>query len=353
MEKITFIDPATLSIVANGASIIGGIASVASYFSERNENRRMLEKLDEITNYLKVIENEIQVLKNQNKQILVKLDEIPFKIEKIVEKIVDVALLNERYSSLERIKNNFLLIPGGEDRYLVHTIGWDELSENLTYLYLFENRISYLFNLFALSEFSILASNFQGTPIIKNLVDKKRECVQNLYNKVEDNYFEILNQFVSKIDNKKYIKSHNFSPKLNTLNEFKLIEQPNKIETEEYKVEKCETEYHNQGGRYNSGNEYRVCKYETKTRPNKTNINFNKTKAEHINSIKIILSKLENIVSDLIELRVIINILTDYSELIENDYQYYDYNKEIYLPIKSSEKSTENEYFMKANKLQK
>ena len=314
----SFIDPVTLSAIAGYATIIGGAASVIGFFMERDENRRMLDKLDEIKNYVKKIDADIQIIKQQNLVLLKQIDELPYKITAIVDEIVDNALIEERFSSLDRIINNYFLLPGGDDRYLINTQGWDELSDILNYIFRNENRVSTFFDIIKYCEFAIMVSDFQGTPFIKNMVENKLLYINDLFNtiatKCEDNIEVVLND----LNSNEFISSHNFNSDLKSLDELKWEPKPTKVEVETYRV-RVRT-----GRECDAGERGGFCTttygYENRTRIIQSGIDHNKKRKRILSRVPKKIEILKINLNNYSEIRDFMRMLNFYNKTIEEDY---------------------------------
>src|SRR3954452_24746745 len=89
--------------------IFAGISAAASAFSAVDSalsNRSIIDSLSRVIHYLEQLDAKLDVVLQQNKEILRKLDELPRVVRAIVQEIVDVALLDERYATIQSIKLN-------------------------------------------------------------------------------------------------------------------------------------------------------------------------------------------------------------------------------------------------------
>ena len=344
----TWIDPATLATAANYATIIGGAATVIGFFMERDENRRMLSKLDEIKKYIKKIDADIQVIKQQNQAILNKIDLLPVKIQAIVDEIIDEALIEERYSSLDRITKNYFLLPGGEDRYLINTEGWDELSDLLNYIFRNDNRISTFFELIKYCEFAIMVSDFQGTPLIANMIENKLIHINELHAEIQLNCNEKAQDLLASLNNTNYIAQHNFNANLSNFQDFNWQAKPKKKETETYKV-KVKT-----GRECDGGERGGFCRntygYENRTRPAQHAIQYNQRRQQFINTIPQKMEALINQLKNFKEVEDLIAMLKFYLEAIETDFNTNKFSEELILPMGNQKDSNNADNFILVKK---
>ncbi|WP_036479224.1 hypothetical protein [Myxosarcina sp. GI1] len=133
---------------------------------------------------------------------------------------VAIALLQERYVTLETIKLNYFNLPEGEiDRYRIHTEEWNRFSEALTYLFFYENRLGKLIELINWCEFALVITEYQASNMLDSLVKNKNSLILGLLQEVQDNFYNAHNALFT-ILNSRYIKSHNFSNELKNLDDF-------------------------------------------------------------------------------------------------------------------------------------
>lgn len=210
----------TVGDVVTGISVA---AAVAEYFADRNKNRKITGLLKDIKNHLNIITSKIDFITEQNIEILHRLDELPIKIRAIVAQEFsigwNVSTLNQRYSDTINIQNNYLQLPENEHlRYRIHTHEWDRLMENLTYLFNFENRVSYIPMLIQICELAQVVSEKKGTTVVKNLVEDKYERVlkllsdyDNLYNNQLTDLEKLMRSYVMKYKIKASLNGFVFS----------------------------------------------------------------------------------------------------------------------------------------------
>ncbi len=219
LESVFGIPAAELAYAANAASVIGGIASVAGFFMQRSENRKIIGKLDEIQGYLREIDGKIEAIIEQNKEILARLDELPAKIRAIVDEVVAGHLLEERYSTLTAIRLNYFNLNAAERRrYRINTTGWDRFSEALTYMVTRENRLSKLIELLFWCEFALVVTEGRAVKVIRSLVLDKGSMIVPLFQQLRDDLRAAHNALLTTLSSQ-YVISHNLSDSLNDLDD--------------------------------------------------------------------------------------------------------------------------------------
>lgn len=213
--------------------ILAGVSAVAGAFNavdEYNANRQIRGDLDKIKNYLKGLDGKLNEVKAQNENILQKLDKLPEQIRQIVDEIVDSALLAERYSVVEDIRDSFLILRRRR-RYSIRSREWQRFSEAMAYLFRHENRISFLFDLVKVSEVALIISKGRTKSIIVQRIEQKIKDVNFLKSDVVNNIDSNLVVLNQKLNNTTYISSHNLSESLNDINELSFRKQPDKTRT--------------------------------------------------------------------------------------------------------------------------
>ncbi len=119
------------------ALIFAGVSAAAGAFSAVDgflSNRSIRDSLSKIIDYLKALDAKLDEVIRENKQILEKLDELPRVIRAIVQEIVDYALLDERYATIQAIKLNITTLKL-DRKYRITEPGWRELAGAITYLF--------------------------------------------------------------------------------------------------------------------------------------------------------------------------------------------------------------------------
>lgn len=204
------VKPATMAYAGSVTSIVSGAASVIGFFMQRNENRTIIGDLKQVKAYLHRLDQRITNIERQNKRILASLDQLPDRIAKIVNERVNLALLNERYNTLASIRTNYINLNDEErKRYRVSTVGWDRLSEALTYLFRHENRISKLFEILGWCEFALVASEGRGASVIQSLINTKCHMVIPLFEELRDQLLTSHNELTGLLGSQ-YVANYSF-----------------------------------------------------------------------------------------------------------------------------------------------
>ncbi len=310
----------------NTASGIGGIASAAGFFMERSENRKIIsnlkdinKKLDQVVGYLRELDYKIDNLTKQNELILSELDSLPKRIQSIVSEEVTYGELRNRYSRIRAKWNRFLLLPRKEKkRYRIHTRGWDELSDDLTFLFEYENRISKCFELIGYAEFAVFASKGGGIPEISSLVNSKHDLIKKLRKGLELNLDTDCQKLLAGLNNSNYINDHNFSENLVSLDSLAFIPQNDRPTEYMHYWDVCHEKCHHAGGGRSGERCWQVCKTHNENRPDKSGIAFNRRKVGHINLTKKLITQLRTTVGYCAEIRDLEITYANYYILVLN-----------------------------------
>ena len=230
LPSVLGVKPATMAYAGSVMSVVGGAASVIGFFMEREENRKIIGELRQIKVYLHRLDQRIANIETQNKIILAALDQLPKQIAMIVDERVNLALLEERYNTLASIRTNYLNLNEEErKRYRINSVGWDRLSEALSYLVHHENRISKLFEVLSWCEFALVASEGRGTPVIRSLITTKGHMVIPLFEELRDQLLTAHNELCSLLGSQ-YVAEHTFGNDSTDLDSIDYDLAPRKIE---------------------------------------------------------------------------------------------------------------------------
>lgn len=218
------------------AIVIGAISAAAGLFNavdEATSNRAIREKLDKVIDYLQAIDRKIDEIRAQNAEILRKLDELPKIVRAIVQEIVDIALLDERYTTLRDIHLNITTLRRDRD-YRITQPGWKNLSLALTYLFDHENRISHIFRLISACELALATTRNQARPFIVALLKGKLALLHALKKDYEAAVSGELASLKAQLDNADYITHHNLNEHLVDFSQLNYGKQPNRQRTVQY-----------------------------------------------------------------------------------------------------------------------
>lgn len=277
---------------------------------------RVLNDLTEIKKHLKEINQKLDNVIEGNKQILERLDLLPSKIYKLTDKVVADHLLSERYVNMRSQLTLFTAIEDRDDWDLSQE-GWLSFNEDLHYIFLKENRISYLLRLIPISELSISIYGKFGEAVISVLVPEKLEKLNTLLGRLEDKIIEKLDNLKSLLDNKKYITNHNLTDGLSDFNNLEFQKVGHKTKIHYYNVKECHQEYDNTCCRYRE-----VCKNVRKSKVISDSA-FNEGHDNHILRIDNLIIKLKSLLVDFSDTNQVKEVLSSYDshlkEKNEND----------------------------------
>lgn len=300
-------EPITIAAVAAIATVISSSFTVLGFFSDRSENRRIIGLLSQIKSYLYELDIKVEEIKKQNIEILYKLDQLP----SIISRLLREESLNEKYSNLDAIRNNYFELQGGQRQYEIHTNGWQTLSAVITFISQNEFRLSKAFDILQSYEFALCTTRRKATPVINSLLTDKISdylIIKNeLYQPVLSSFYKLLELF----NNKEYVKSHNFNEDLSDLQllEFKKVEDLSETETYTYVT-------------YRSGGyqEPRIREVNQGNRPSEIGIEFNTNKKRHFNTINEELILYKKRLQNYKEIIDLIKAFQNYLMIINNDY---------------------------------
>ncbi|WP_299278945.1 hypothetical protein, partial [uncultured Psychroserpens sp.] len=297
--------------------VFSGVSAASGLFNaidESHANRKIRADLNLIKDYLKNLKKTLQQVKIQNEEILLKLDELPEKIRQIVEEIVQTALLEERYSDLDDVRENFLTLRRWK-RVSIRSQEWQRYSSSMNYVFDHENRISRLFELINICEFALCITRNRAKSLVILRLDQKIESISLLVDEFKESIESNLDKLKIDLDKTKYILSHNLSPDLSDFNNLNFKKQPNKTKTERYHVQECEWRRRSGGPRGERDDMYRYCENIAKTRQ-VPDVTFHNARDKHIAKINSEISKIRIQISQFAELNAVLKALGNYRNRI-------------------------------------
>jgi len=217
----------------------GILSTVDDFFT----HRRVRGGIERIQHYLGELSAKLDHIEAQNSEMLHKLDALPQKIRAIVQEIVDIALLNERYSKIRNIKDDIFKL-NNRRYYRIRKPGWDTLSSTITYLFDYENRLSMAFRLLDACELAMVATKGKAAPFIYKKVDEKNTLIKELRDAQKAEVEHLLTSLKSLLDNSAYISSHNLSNDLGKFDDLTFAVAPDRNRTETRFRQECRTIHH-------------------------------------------------------------------------------------------------------------
>lgn len=210
--------------------IVSAMSAGANLFNAVDEaiaNRVISESIRNIQNYLVELSQKISQIEANTRLILQKLDELPNRLRIIVREVVETALLNERWATLKRIHDDIIYL-NNYRIYRINKPGWKDLSEALNYLFLYENRLSYVFKLIESCEMALGATRGRATPVILVWLKEKIDLIELLYNDLDIEIQKELMRLQEDLNNTNYIKEHNLDSNLEHISKLSYTKQPNR-----------------------------------------------------------------------------------------------------------------------------
>ncbi|WP_330442376.1 hypothetical protein [Flavobacterium sp. C4GT6] len=295
--------------------VFAGVSAASGLFNaidESHANRRIIADLNEIKNYLKDLKKTLRLVQQQNEEILNKLNELPEQIRQIVDEIVSTSLLEERYSYINDVWENFLVLRRWR-RVGIRSDEWRRYSDAMNYIFDHENRVSKLFNLISICEFALCITRGRTKSLVILRLDQKSETIKLLSDDYETKINSLLDKLKIDLDNTNYIVSHNLSANLNDIENLTFQQHPNRLKTENYTERVCETR--RSGGRLDRM--YTVCRNEHRTRQ-VTDTAYNNARDNHVKSINSQIAFIKDQIKHFAELCAVYKTLVNYRQRISN-----------------------------------
>lgn len=297
--------------------IFAGISAASGAFSAFDgfrSNRRIRQDLEQIKKYLIGLQRSVEELKAQNVEILRQLDLLPERIGRIVEEIVAVALLQERYSVISDVRDNFLILNGGRG-YNIKDAEWTRYSEAMTYLFRYEHRLQRTFDLINVCEVALIITKERAKPMVALRVDEKLHQLQALKDNLERLLITKIEKLKIDLSNTTYIASHNLTPNLGDFNALAYQKHPDRTRTENYTVRKCEPRGGG-GGMYGGGGGTE-CWNENHTRqvPDQA---FHNARDRHVAQIEIQVVDIKKDIKEFTYLTLLVSSLSQYRHVISS-----------------------------------
>ena len=315
LEKLLKIPSSELAYAANAVS---DIASVAGFFAERAENRKIIGKLGEIQDYMKDLDQKTDKIIKQNQNILTKLNDILTKIRENAQKNF-LSSLQKHYLVLDIIKKNyFLLNPEEKKRYRINTFGWDRISEALNYLVFNEFRLRKIIELIRWFEFSLIVTEGKAIQVIRSMTFDKVSKIVPLFSELRDKLRSSHNALLTLLTSQ-YVASHNLSENLQNLDDLQYqLSEDKKEETVEWVLD-CDIK---DGGLFSSSLARPIadgCRKFLVRFEIPENIEFNKVRKEIPKKIKESLDTLKNDLDKYAATSDVLLMLLSYFDLLSKD----------------------------------
>lgn len=313
---------------------IGAAAGVFNAFDEYNANRQIRADLDEIKKYLIGLRSAVAELQRQNTVILAKLDLLPGQIRQIVTEVVDVALLTERYSTVDDIRDNFLVLRGGRS-YSLRSLEWLNFSNAMGYLFDHESRISKVFSLIEVCEIALVITKKRSLLLVIVRLDEKISALRPLFEDLTADIESRLQKLKIDLDKTTFIRDHNLSPDLPTWGELRYTPQPDREIEESYTEQECH--YEERPGRY-ADRLVRVCRDVRRTRrvPDRA---FHAARDAHVNGIRAQIAIISDLLATIGPLKEALDALVAYRDRITegNDFSAIHESAPLYFSDDESE----------------
>ncbi len=327
--------------------VFAGVSAASGLFGAYDSNlsfRQIRQDLDKIKKYLVDLQRTADEIKAQNSQILQKLDLLPDKIRQLVIEIVDVALLRERYSTINDIRDNFLILRGGRG-YNIRDTEWLRFSDAMSYLFEYEYRLSKTFDLINVCEIALVISKERALSLVVFRIDEKTKSFLILQNALQEKIENNLDKLKIDLDNKSYISNHNLTTNLEDFNKLSYSAVPDRRIEVEYTERVCHYERDGGGGPYGGGGgRTQVCR-NVKKKKNVPDAAFHNSRDKHLYLIKEQITALKNLIREFGHISVLVSTLKKYRATIssEENQKIFDKEKPMYFFDVSNDKAVEKE----------
>jgi hypothetical protein len=289
------------------SAVFGGFNA----YDEYHANRQIRRDLEKIKKYLLGIDQKLSVVMGQNRQILNLLDKLPEQFREIIWEIQSEGMLAERYSSVRNTRDNFLLLRGGH-RYRLRDTEWIHFSDAMTYLFEHEYRPSKAFALIGVAEIALVITKERAYPLVIKRVTDKRDEQKEFRDDVVHELGVKLSALKARLDNTKYIASHNLNDDLQDISQLEINKVSDRTRRENYSERVCHWE--TRGGRYED-RRVRVCRNVGRHRM-VADTAFHRARDKYIKALEPEINEIIQIISHIKELNGVIHSLDLYIERI-------------------------------------
>ncbi len=295
--------------LAAASAVFGGFNA----YDEYHANRQIRRDLEKIKDYLKGIDLKLDDVLEQNRQILLALDKLPEQFREILWEVQSEGMLAERYSVIGNIRDNYLLLNGGR-RYRIRSEEWIVFSTAMAYLFDHEYRPSKTFALIYVCEVALVITKERALPYVIPRVIEKRDDFIELRKDVLEELFIKLSDLKKRLDNKKYIASHNLTPELKDIDDLEYMKKPDRTISEPYQKEVCRWEW--VPGRH-VDRRVKKCKFVTKYRdvPDRK---FHRARDKYLGGLSFYIEAIKKVVNQIKEVNGVINSFDVYLSRISS-----------------------------------
>lgn len=325
--------------------VFAGVSAASGLFGAYDSNvsfRQIRQDLNKIKKYLVDLQRTADEIKAQNSQILQKLDLLPDKIRQIVTEIVDVAMLRERYSTTNDIRDNFLILRGGRG-YNIRDTEWLRFSDAMSYLFEYEYRLSKTFDLINICEIALVISKERALSLVVLRIDQKTKSILTLQNALQESIENKLDKLKIDLDNKSYISNHNLTTSLEDFGKLSYSALLDRLIEVEHTESVCHYEY-DDGPRYGGRRRIQVCR-NVKNKISVPDTAFHNSRDNHLTLIREQITTINNLIKEFGYLSGLVSTLKKYRETIstEDVQKIFDTEKPMYFFDLSNDKLLEKE----------
>ena len=308
----------------NWVLVVGAVSAAAGLFNAVDEaiaNRNMRSSLQKIKDHLLQIDNRLRQVEKNTEQILSNLNKLPSQIRHIVTEIVETALLEERYSSINSIRLNVANLNNWR-HFRINKPGWLILSEKVTYLVEHEDRLSHMIKLIEICELALAVTRGRAKKIVLEWLKMKYRLIYELFSDLHKVIIHDLATLKELLDDQNYIKSHNLSQSLPDFHKLSFTPQATRTKQESYTVRvrdrrHCTRHFLPPGEPHEPMSCYWVYRNETRTRT-VADSSYNHSRNNHINKIQKLHPKIGSDLVQLGNLAALLEEFAKYARKIQN-----------------------------------
>lgn len=288
--------------------IFAGISAGSGLFNmidEHRANRVIRRDLEQIKRYLESLTAAVETIRVQNQAILERIDTLPSKIRNIVQEVVDVALLRERYTSIDARYAQYLAFDT-LNGYGLRDQEWVQFWDALYYLFRHENRLSRTFDLLRACEIALVITKERSLPLVRTLLQDRITVMEALREATEARIEYRLGALQNALDVRLYVASHNLDRDLQSLDHLVFVPAADRTVIEHYTVRVCKP---SRRSRYDDSID--ICRDEPRQRE-VDDVAFRRARDGHVVDIQAKLADLRPMLPELSAMVRCIGILRDY-----------------------------------------
>lgn len=293
-------------------AIISASIKLIDTIKEDEFQSTVLAEFEDLKNYMKLINQKVDILILQNQVVLDRLDRLPNEILQITDTVVSNHLLEERYTNIQGRLTLYTSVDDWAD-WENNYEGWKDYYYDLNYLFLREYRMGHMPHLIPACELAISVYKGFAFPVVKVLLDQKLHRLHSAQEILRDDIQEKLDKLLTLLGNTTYIASHILDENLDDLRKQLYVGHGHKNRSQSYTQEVCRTV--DDAGCCRS---HRVCKNVTKTRQ-VADTAYNSRHDQHVAKLTKQQNVLVSSLTQYVEASLVIDLLESYQTSVMRD----------------------------------